>query len=208
MIGDNPSNGKLQFLSPKAKGPASIAVSDTIWYTWNHIGRVVDPQGGYCLKVGMSGSKRTATAITIVALCSTTLSHTCIYPPLSVYSLDKVIRISGFKESDFKKLADWLQIMGHELMKEEVTVRGRNWGEFDVENEIIKFKNEDRTVFDIPLQFVSQTVAQGKNEVRIRNRTIYQLMTALCSCIMLCMFLICYSLCADICVLPIHPDPN
>lgn len=80
---------------------------------------------------------------------------------------DSFVKLSGFHQFAYNTLQSWLQQSGKELVIEKVSTRGANWGMLKVDNHRIHFVDkEELTIFDMPITALSQTVVQGKSEVR------------------------------------------
>ena len=90
---------------------------------------------------------------------------------LSLWSAsDSFVKLSGFHQFAYNTLQSWLQQSGKELVIEKVSTRGANWGMLKVDNHRIHFVDkEELTIFDMPITALSQTVVQGKSEVRVTH---------------------------------------
>lgn len=74
-------------------------------------------------------------------------------------------RFVGFKESDKEKVAKYLKkVYKQEMVEKELCVKGWNWGTTRFYGSILSFDKDDRTIFEVPLSYVSQCMT-GKNEV-------------------------------------------
>ena len=90
---------------------------------------------------------------------------------LSLWSAsDSFVKLSGFHQFAYNTLQSWLQQSGKELVIEKVSTRGANWGMLKVDNHRVHFVDkEELTIFDMPITALSQTVVQGKSEVRVTH---------------------------------------
>jgi len=80
---------------------------------------------------------------------------------------ETIYRFDGFHEHDFVKLKEFLQDRYDvELVIEELSAKGWNWGKTEFKGDEMKYEVENKTFFEIPLVNVSQCI-QSKDEVTL-----------------------------------------
>ncbi|KAH7276793.1 hypothetical protein KP509_39G021900 [Ceratopteris richardii] len=76
------------------------------------------------------------------------------------------VRFNGFKEQDVSTLSSFLSAnMGLTPVDKPLSVIGRNWGQADLDGNILSFIVGGKQAFELSLADVSQTQLQGKNDV-------------------------------------------
>lgn len=74
-------------------------------------------------------------------------------------------RYAGFKDSEKEKIAKFFTNTYHkDTLERELSLKGWNWGTAKFNGSVLSFDISDKTVFEIPLNHVSQCNT-GKNEV-------------------------------------------
>ncbi|KAL1023590.1 hypothetical protein UPYG_G00043250 [Umbra pygmaea] len=82
-------------------------------------------------------------------------------------STGHIYKYDGFKETDFKKIAEFFRVHYKvELSETDLCVNGWNWGAAKFSGPLLSFEVSDSPVFEIPLASVSQCTT-GKNEVTL-----------------------------------------
>ncbi|KAF9350197.1 FACT complex subunit [Mortierella sp. AD094] len=80
----------------------------------------------------------------------------------------RIVRFDGFQRDDFEKLKDIIKTnYGLQLESKEMSVRGWNWGETDFSNSNLVFSVQNKDMFEIPLNEVTNTSLTAKHEVMI-----------------------------------------
>lgn len=70
----------------------------------------------------------------------------------------------GFAENDYAKLDDYFnRHLKKSVEKQDMALKGWNWGKTNFQGDVLKFEIENKTAFEIPLKNVSNTNAT-KNE--------------------------------------------
>lgn len=73
-------------------------------------------------------------------------------------------RFDGFSENDYPKLEEFTRrVLKKPIEKNELCVKGWNWGKANFSGDSLNFESDGKTAFEIPLKNVSNTNAQ-KNE--------------------------------------------
>lgn len=77
-----------------------------------------------------------------------------------------VVKFNGFKEQDVSSLSSYLSSnMGVTPGDKPLCVNGRNWGQADLDGNMLSFVVGGKQAFELSLSDVSQTQMQGKNDV-------------------------------------------
>ncbi|KAJ1921183.1 FACT complex subunit [Mycoemilia scoparia] len=78
-------------------------------------------------------------------------------------------KLDGFDRDDYDSMKDAVKrfYKGITLENRDVSLKGWNWGKTDFEGQNLTFKVENKPMFDIPMNQVSNTNLAGKNEVSI-----------------------------------------
>lgn len=77
-----------------------------------------------------------------------------------------VVKFNGFKEQDVSSLSSYLSSnMGVTPGDKPLCVNGRNWGQADLDGNMLSFAVGGKQAFELSLSDVSQTQMQGKNDV-------------------------------------------
>lgn len=86
---------------------------------------------------------------------------------LSVRTKDGLkYKFSGFRDQDVISLTNFFQnSCGLTTEEKQLSVSGRNWGEVDLNGNMLSFNVGQKQAFEISLADVSQTQLQGKNDV-------------------------------------------
>ncbi|KAF8986494.1 FACT complex subunit [Entomortierella lignicola] len=80
----------------------------------------------------------------------------------------RIVRFDGFQRDDFEKLKDIIKTnYGLQLESKEMSVKGWNWGETDFSNSNLVFSVQNKDMFEIPLNEVTNTSLTAKHEVMI-----------------------------------------
>ncbi|KAF9170739.1 FACT complex subunit [Mortierella sp. AD011] len=80
----------------------------------------------------------------------------------------RIVRFDGFQRDDFEKLKDIIKTnYGLQLESKEMSVKGWNWGETDFSNGNLVFSVQNKDMFEIPLNEVTNTSLTAKHEVMI-----------------------------------------
>ncbi|XVF16553.1 hypothetical protein REPUB_Repub10bG0041900 [Reevesia pubescens] len=75
-------------------------------------------------------------------------------------------KFTGFREQDVASLTNFFQNnCGITPEEKQLSVSGRNWGEVDLNGNLLTFMTGSKQVFEASLADVSQTQLQGKNDV-------------------------------------------
>ncbi|XP_057445608.1 FACT complex subunit SSRP1-like [Lotus japonicus] len=75
-------------------------------------------------------------------------------------------KFTGFRDQDVVSLTDFFQNMfGIAVEEKKLSVSGRNWGEVDLNGNMLGFMVGSKQAFEVSLADVSQTHLQGKNDV-------------------------------------------
>ncbi|XP_059069864.1 FACT complex subunit SSRP1 isoform X2 [Cryptomeria japonica] len=76
------------------------------------------------------------------------------------------VKFNGFREQDVSNLTSYMtNTMGVTPEEKHLSISGRNWGEVNLEGNMLTFLVGSRQAFELSLADVSQTQLQGKNEV-------------------------------------------
>ncbi|XP_043707395.1 FACT complex subunit SSRP1 isoform X2 [Telopea speciosissima] len=77
-------------------------------------------------------------------------------------------KFTGFRDPDVSSLTNFIQnSIGVTPEEKQLSVSGRNWGEIDLNGNMLTFLVGAKQAFEISLADVSQTQLQGKNEVSL-----------------------------------------
>ncbi|XP_042509917.1 FACT complex subunit SSRP1 [Macadamia integrifolia] len=77
-------------------------------------------------------------------------------------------KFTGFRDPDVSSLTTFIQnSIGVTPEEKQLSVSGRNWGEIDLNGNMLTFLVGAKQAFEISLADVSQTQLQGKNEVSL-----------------------------------------
>ncbi|PVV02717.1 hypothetical protein BB560_002822 [Smittium megazygosporum] len=78
-------------------------------------------------------------------------------------------RLDGFEQDAFQELKSAINKYFHGVTLEvrDTSVKGHNWGKTEFEGTNLFFKVENKSMFDIPMETVSNTNLAGKTEVSI-----------------------------------------
>ncbi|KAG0255749.1 FACT complex subunit [Linnemannia exigua] len=80
----------------------------------------------------------------------------------------RIVKFDGFQRDDFEKLKDIIKTnYGLQLETKEMSVKGWNWGETDFSNGNLVFSVQNKEMFEIPLNEVTNTSLTAKHEVMI-----------------------------------------
>ncbi|EEF45015.1 FACT complex subunit SSRP1 [Ricinus communis] len=75
-------------------------------------------------------------------------------------------KFTGFRDQDHANLTSFFQSnCGITLEEKQLSVSGRNWGEVDLNGNMLTFLVGSKQAFEVSLADVSQTQMQGKNDV-------------------------------------------
>ncbi|AES99589.1 putative chromatin remodeling & transcriptional activation HMG family [Medicago truncatula] len=75
-------------------------------------------------------------------------------------------KFTGFRDQDVVSLTSFFQnTFGITVKEKQLSVSGRNWGEVDLNGNMLAFMVGSKQAFEVPLADVSQTNLQGKNDV-------------------------------------------
>ncbi|RWR73504.1 Structure-specific recognition protein [Cinnamomum micranthum f. kanehirae] len=75
-------------------------------------------------------------------------------------------KFTGFREQDVNNLISYIQnSVGITPEEKQLSVSGHNWGEVDLNGNMLTFMVGSKQAFEVSLADVSQTQSQGKNEV-------------------------------------------
>ncbi|CAJ2653388.1 unnamed protein product [Trifolium pratense] len=75
-------------------------------------------------------------------------------------------KFTGFRDQDVLSLTNFFQnTFGITVKEKQLSVTGRNWGEVDLNGNMLVFMVGSKQAFEVPLADVSQTNLQGKNDV-------------------------------------------
>ncbi|KAB5516341.1 hypothetical protein DKX38_026989 [Salix brachista] len=74
-------------------------------------------------------------------------------------------KFTGFRDQDLSSLTNFFQSHGITLEEKQLSVSGRNWGEVDLNGNMLTFLVGSKQAFEVSLADVSQTQMQGKNDV-------------------------------------------
>lgn len=76
------------------------------------------------------------------------------------------VKFNGFKEQDVSSLSSFMSAnMGVTPEDKPLSVSGRNWGQADLDGNMLSFVVGGKQAFELSLADVSQTQMQGKNDV-------------------------------------------
>ncbi|KAI5074178.1 hypothetical protein GOP47_0010139 [Adiantum capillus-veneris] len=76
------------------------------------------------------------------------------------------VKFNGFKEQDVSTLSNFMSInLGVVPEDKPLSVSGRNWGQADLNGNMLSFEVGGKQAFELSLADVSQTQLQGKNDV-------------------------------------------
>ncbi|XVF60467.1 hypothetical protein PTKIN_Ptkin08bG0049300 [Pterospermum kingtungense] len=77
-------------------------------------------------------------------------------------------KFSGFRDQDVASLTNFFQNnCGITPEEKQLSVSGRNWGEVDLNGNMLTFMTGSKQAFEVSLADVSQTQFQGKNDVML-----------------------------------------
>ncbi|KAF9189484.1 FACT complex subunit [Haplosporangium sp. Z 767] len=80
----------------------------------------------------------------------------------------RIVKFDGFQREDYEKLKDIIKTnYGLQLETKEMSVKGWNWGETDFSSGNLIFSVQDKDMFEIPLNEVTNTSLTAKHEVMI-----------------------------------------
>ncbi|XP_073224112.1 FACT complex subunit SSRP1 isoform X2 [Cicer arietinum] len=75
-------------------------------------------------------------------------------------------KFTGFRDQDVVSLTNFFQnTFGVTVEEKQLSVTGRNWGEVDLNGNMLAFMVGSKQAFEVSLADVSQTQLQGKNDV-------------------------------------------
>ncbi|XP_027909661.1 FACT complex subunit SSRP1-like isoform X2 [Vigna unguiculata] len=75
-------------------------------------------------------------------------------------------KFTGFRDQDVASLTNFFQnTCGITVREKQLSVSGRNWGEVDLNGNMLAFMVGSKQAFEVSLADVSQTQLQGKNDV-------------------------------------------
>ncbi|XP_058744875.1 FACT complex subunit SSRP1-like [Vicia villosa] len=75
-------------------------------------------------------------------------------------------KFTGFRDQDVVSLTSFFQnTFGVTVKEKQLSVSGRNWGEIDLNGNMLAFMVGSKQAFEVPLADISQTNLQGKNDV-------------------------------------------
>ncbi|XP_011009449.1 PREDICTED: FACT complex subunit SSRP1-like [Populus euphratica] len=74
-------------------------------------------------------------------------------------------KFTGFRDQDLPTLTNFFQSHGITPEEKQLSVSGRNWGEVDLNGNMLTFLVGSKQAFEVSLADVSQTQMQGKNDV-------------------------------------------
>ncbi|WVZ15664.1 hypothetical protein V8G54_013230 [Vigna mungo] len=75
-------------------------------------------------------------------------------------------KFTGFRDQDVVSLTNFFQnTCGISVEEKQLSVSGRNWGEVDLNGNMLAFMVGSKQAFEVSLADVSQTQLQGKNDV-------------------------------------------
>ncbi|KAG5089072.1 hypothetical protein AAZX31_01G124500 [Glycine max] len=75
-------------------------------------------------------------------------------------------KFTGFRDQDVVSLTNFFQnTCGISVEEKQLSVSGRNWGEVDLNGNMLAFTVGSKQAFEVSLADVSQTQLQGKNDV-------------------------------------------
>ncbi|KAJ6371392.1 hypothetical protein OIU77_001823 [Salix suchowensis] len=74
-------------------------------------------------------------------------------------------KFTGFRDQDLSTLTNFFQSHGITPEEKQLSVSGRNWGEVDLNGNMLTFLVGSKQAFEVSLADVSQTQMQGKNDV-------------------------------------------
>ncbi|BAT89190.1 hypothetical protein VIGAN_06007500 [Vigna angularis var. angularis] len=75
-------------------------------------------------------------------------------------------KFTGFRDQDVVSLTNFFQsTCGITVREKQLSVSGRNWGEVDLNGNMLAFMVGSKQAFEVSLADVSQTQLQGKNDV-------------------------------------------
>ncbi|KAL1923504.1 uncharacterized protein VTP21DRAFT_8484 [Calcarisporiella thermophila] len=79
-----------------------------------------------------------------------------------------VVKFDGFKKDDFEELKSIIKSLYHlQLENKELSLKGWNWGQTDFQGSQLLFNVSNRTMFELPLDEVTDTNLTSKNEVSL-----------------------------------------
>nr|DAD31171.1 TPA_asm: hypothetical protein HUJ06_010022 [Nelumbo nucifera] len=77
-------------------------------------------------------------------------------------------KFTGFRDQDITSLTNFIQnAVGITPEEKQLSVSGQNWGEIDLNGNMLSFLVGSKQAFEVSLADVSQTQLQGKNEVML-----------------------------------------
>lgn len=80
----------------------------------------------------------------------------------------QIYRFDGFAETDYAKLDEFAsRATSKHLEKQDLSVKGCNWGKANFVGDALSFDVDGKTAFEIPLRNVSNT-SVGKNEAHLQ----------------------------------------
>ncbi|KAG0206332.1 FACT complex subunit [Mortierella sp. GBA30] len=80
----------------------------------------------------------------------------------------RIVKFDGFQRDDYEKLKDIIKAnYGLQLETKEMSVKGWNWGETDFTSGNLVFSVQNKEMFEIPLNEVTNTSLTAKHEVMI-----------------------------------------
>ncbi|XP_065879503.1 FACT complex subunit SSRP1-like [Euphorbia lathyris] len=75
-------------------------------------------------------------------------------------------KFTGFRDQDLPNMTNFFQSnCGIAIEEKQLSVTGRNWGEIELNGNMLTFMTGAKQVFEVSLAEVSQTQLQGKNDV-------------------------------------------
>ncbi|KAI3905513.1 hypothetical protein MKX01_038403 [Papaver californicum] len=75
-------------------------------------------------------------------------------------------KFTGFRDQDVSSLTTYMQnSIGVTPVEKQLSVSGRNWGEVELDGNLLTFNVGSKQAFEVSLADVSQTQMQGKNDV-------------------------------------------
>lgn len=76
------------------------------------------------------------------------------------------VKFNGFREQDVNNLSNFMtNTLGVTPEEKQLSISGRNWGEVNLEGNMLTFLVGSKPAFEVSLADVSQTQLQGKNDV-------------------------------------------
>src|SRR5690606_34321977 len=80
-------------------------------------------------------------------------------------------RFVGLPEGDAKKLRGVCEDLGLEVFTRQVNIAGRSWGTLDIQHGLATLSLDSKITFDVPLNTLTQTIAQSKYELEMICKT-------------------------------------